>query len=78
MTFPHVSRKLSDVFAYVEQYRQPFIQRLMDYVRRPSISAYGEGIEKVADYLVTWLNQLGFHTRRVPTAGWPFPAPTTT
>jgi len=40
-------------------------------VRRPSISAYGEGMAEVADYLAAWLTQLGFDARLAPTPGWP-------
>jgi acetylornithine deacetylase/succinyl-diaminopimelate desuccinylase-like protein len=62
---------LSRVFAHVEQNRELFIHWLMDYVRRPSISAHGQGMGEVADYLVTWLNQLGLNARLMPTPGWP-------
>jgi len=62
---------LSRVFAHVEQNRQSFINRLIDYLRRPSISAHGEGMGEVADYLVAWLNQLGLKARLMPTPGWP-------
>ena len=62
---------LSHVFAHVEQNRQSFINRLIDYLRRPSISAHGEGMGEVADYLVAWLNQLGLKARLMPTPGWP-------
>ncbi len=62
---------LSAVFAYIEQQRARYLERLIDYVRRPSISAYGEGIGEVAAYLVGWLGEIGLDARLVPTAGWP-------
>ncbi len=62
---------LADVFAYIQAHRDTFIHRLIDYVRRPSISAYGEGMAEVADYLAAWLTQLGFDARLAPTQGWP-------
>jgi acetylornithine deacetylase/succinyl-diaminopimelate desuccinylase-like protein len=62
---------LADVFAYIQAHRDTFIHRLIDYVRRPSISAYGEGMVEVADPVAAWLNQLGFDARLVPTQGWP-------
>jgi acetylornithine deacetylase/succinyl-diaminopimelate desuccinylase-like protein len=62
---------LTDVFAYIEANRQPFIDRLIDYVRRPSISAHGQGIAEVADFLVELLGGLGLETELIPTAGWP-------
>ena len=65
------SPELSTVFAYIEENRQGFIDRLIEYLRHPSISAYGEGMGEVADYLVNWLNRLGFNARLVSTPGWP-------
>jgi acetylornithine deacetylase/succinyl-diaminopimelate desuccinylase-like protein len=65
------SPDLSTVFAYIEENRQSFIDRLIEYLRHPSISAYGEGMGEVADYLIDWLNRLGFNARLVSTPGWP-------
>src|SRR5262245_1836725 len=62
---------LSDVFAYVEANQEQSIERLIDYVRRPSISAHGLGITEVADFLVSLLSGLGLETELVATAGWP-------
>jgi acetylornithine deacetylase/succinyl-diaminopimelate desuccinylase-like protein len=62
---------LTPLYTYVDQNRETFINRLIDYVRRPSISAYGEGMGEVADYLVKWLNEMHFNARLVPTKGWP-------
>jgi acetylornithine deacetylase/succinyl-diaminopimelate desuccinylase-like protein len=68
---PYNALDLENVFAYVDEHRQEFIERLIDYVRRPSISAYGEGIREVAEYIAGILNQLGVQARILPTAGWP-------
>ncbi|HET9017058.1 MAG TPA: M20/M25/M40 family metallo-hydrolase [Thermomicrobiaceae bacterium] len=62
---------LGDVFGYVDAHRQEFIDRLVDYVRRPSISAHGQGIAEVADYIAGVMNRIGLHARVIPTAGWP-------
>jgi len=62
---------LDDVFAYVDAHRREFIDRLVDYVRRPSISAHGQGIAEVADYIAGVMNRIGLNARVVPTAGWP-------
>ena len=67
----HASPDLADVFAYIDDHRQPFIDRLIDYVRRPSISAHGLGMGEVAEYIVAVMNRLGLNARIVPTAGWP-------
>jgi len=62
---------MSDVFAYVDEHRQDFLDRLIDYVRRPSISAHGLGIAEVAEYIAAIMNRIGLATRVIPTAGWP-------
>src|SRR5579875_369897 len=68
---PQEDLDLSDIFAYVDQHRQEFLDRLIDYVRRPSISAYGQGIGEVAEYIAGVMKQLGLQARVIPTAGWP-------
>ncbi len=62
---------MKPVFEHIDQNRDAFIDRLMDYLRRPSISAHGIGMGEVADYLLAWLTRLGFETRLMPTPGWP-------
>ena len=59
------------IFDYIDQNRDTFIERLVAYLRQPSISAHGIGMGEVADYLLAWLSKLGFETRLMPTAGWP-------
>jgi acetylornithine deacetylase/succinyl-diaminopimelate desuccinylase-like protein len=71
MKLPDQQNGLSCVFAYIEQNRLAFIERLMDYLRMPSISAYGEGIGEVAQFLVGWLQRLGFQASLEATPGWP-------
>ena len=62
---------LDDVFAAIDGRRQEYLERLIDYVRRPSISAHGEGIGEVAEYIAGVLSGIGLETRIIPTAGWP-------
>ena len=62
---------LSDLFTYVDDHRETFLQRLIEYLRRPSISAYGEGIAEVATYIVDVMTQMGLQAQVLPTAGWP-------
>ena len=45
--------------------------RLIDYVRLPSISAYGEGIGEVAEYIADVMREIGLSVRIMPTSGWP-------
>src|SRR5436190_17943758 len=68
---PQGSRDLADIFAYVDNHRQVFLARLIDYVRRPSISAYGEGIGEVAEYIAGVMREMGLSVRSMPTSGWP-------
>src|SRR5947209_15764913 len=67
----HPSPDLTDVFAYVDTHRQDFLDRLIDYVRRPSISAHGLGIAEVAAYIADVMGRIGLAARVIPTAGWP-------
>ncbi len=71
MTPTDLQQDLERVFAHIEDNRQTYLQRLIEYLRHPSISAYGEGIEEVAVYLVGWLKQMGFQADLQPTPGWP-------
>lgn len=62
---------LNQVFTYVDQHEERFLARLIDYLRRPSISAYGEGIGEVAAYIADVMRQLRLRVQILPTAGWP-------
>jgi acetylornithine deacetylase/succinyl-diaminopimelate desuccinylase-like protein len=62
---------LTDVFDFVDVNRPSFLDRLIAYLRQPSISAHGIGMAEVAEFLVELLTGLGFDTEAMPTAGWP-------
>ncbi|HEU5226215.1 MAG TPA: M20/M25/M40 family metallo-hydrolase [Ktedonobacteraceae bacterium] len=66
-TFPD----LDDIFAYVDDHSEIFLSRLLDYLRHPSISAYGEGIAEVAEYMAGVISQMGLAVQILPTNGWP-------
>jgi len=61
----------ANVMAYIEQHRQAYIDRLFEYLRMPSISAYGHGMDEITTYLKGWLEGMGMETRLIPTPGWP-------
>src|SRR6266566_1146724 len=42
---------LSDVFTFIDNHREEFLARLVDYLRHPSISAHCTGIADVAQYI---------------------------
>ncbi len=65
-----LTSNLDDVFTYVDEHAQAFLARLIDYVRRPSISAYGEGIGEVAEYIASVMRDIGLSVRIMPTSGW--------
>lgn len=62
---------LAPIFAHVEENRDAFIARLMEYVRHPSISAHNQGIGEVAAMLVEMLKGLGMDAETVPTKNHP-------
>jgi hypothetical protein len=68
---PTPALDLSDVFAYVDARRDELIQRLIAYLRMPSISAWGMGMGEVAEYVAGALRELGLVTEVMPTARWP-------
>ena len=61
--------ELTQVLAYVEGQRQAFIERLLAYVARPSISAHGVGIEETAEFLLDYLQGLGMETQLLASRG---------
>ncbi|MFL5695678.1 MAG: M20/M25/M40 family metallo-hydrolase [Ktedonobacteraceae bacterium] len=62
---------LSDVFTCIDNHREEFLARLVDYLRHPSISAHGTGIADVAQYIAAVMQRLNLQTQVIPTAGWP-------
>ena len=61
--------QMESIFNYIDHHRDLFIDRLIDYLRRPSISAHGIGMGEVADYLLAWLTELGLDAQLMPTPG---------
>lgn len=62
---------LPPVLAHIDANRDGFVERLIDYVRHPSISAQNIGIREVSELLVGMLGKLGLQAEAVPTAGHP-------
>lgn len=65
------SDSLAAVFEHIEANRAPFLDRLIDYLRHPSISAENIGIAEVGELLVKMLTEIGLETELVPTEGHP-------
>ncbi|MEO7912671.1 MAG: M20/M25/M40 family metallo-hydrolase [Roseiflexaceae bacterium] len=66
-----MAEDLSDIYAYIDTHRDQYLARLLDYVRRPSISAHGIGIAETGEFLLGQLRGLGMQAQLMPTAGWP-------
>lgn len=67
----HSGDALDKVFAHVDAEADGFVQRLMEYVSHPSISAQNIGIREVSELLVGILTGLGMEAEAVPTSGHP-------
>ncbi|KJC38070.1 peptidase M20 [Bradyrhizobium sp. LTSP885] len=65
------SDPLAAVFAHIESNRDSFLQRLIAYLRHPSISAENIGIAEVGALLVEMLTGIGLDAGLVPTEGYP-------
>jgi acetylornithine deacetylase/succinyl-diaminopimelate desuccinylase-like protein len=63
--------EMEKLFAHIEENRDVFIARVMDYVRHPSISAHNLGIGEVAAMLVEMLTGLGMEAGTVTTKNHP-------
>lgn len=62
---------LDDVFEYVEAHRDGFVQRFLEYLRLPSISAHGAGMDQVVAYIGNEMSSMGLEVQLVPTPGGP-------
>lgn len=62
---------LDAIFAHIDTQADSFVERLMGYVRHPSISAQNIGIREVSALLVDILTGLGMEAEAVPTDGHP-------
>jgi acetylornithine deacetylase/succinyl-diaminopimelate desuccinylase-like protein len=62
---------LTDIFSHIDARHDEYIERLIAYVARPSISAHGVGIAETAAFLAELLGGMGMRAEVLPTAGWP-------
>jgi acetylornithine deacetylase/succinyl-diaminopimelate desuccinylase-like protein len=65
------SDALAAVFEHIETSRVDFLDRLVAYLRHPSVSAENSGIAEVGALLVDTLTDIGLETNLVPTVGHP-------
>ncbi|MBW6398259.1 M20/M25/M40 family metallo-hydrolase [Roseomonas sp. HJA6] len=62
---------LTAVFDHIDRNRDAFLDRLIAYLRHPSISAQNIGIAEVGQLLVGMLTDIGLETSLMPTKGHP-------
>lgn len=60
------------LFSHIDAHADDFVDRVMDYVKHPSISAHDIGNREVAGMLVAHLDRLGFDAGLIETQGHPF------
>ncbi len=65
------SAALAPVFEHIEANRPAFLDRLIDYLRHPSISAENIGIAEVGNLLLRMLGDIGLQASLIPTEGHP-------
>jgi acetylornithine deacetylase/succinyl-diaminopimelate desuccinylase-like protein len=65
------SQPLDDVFAHVEANREAFVERLAGWVRRPSVSATGQGMPEAAGHARDLVAAAGLEAVTLDTPGWP-------
>lgn len=58
---------LESVYEHIDRNLDGFIEKLREYLRQPSVSATGEGIEQCAHMTADFLNKLGASVSLVPT-----------
>ena len=64
-------QQLIQVHDYLQTTETESVDRLIEYLKMPSISAHGIGMAEVADVLVDWMNDIGLDTKLMETPGWP-------
>ncbi len=56
---------------YIQTNKQDFLDQLFTLLRQRSISTQNDGIEECAELLKGMMEELGIHTKIIPTAGHP-------
>lgn len=57
---------MKEVYGYIDQRSQDFVQELTKLVQQPSVSATGEGIQECAEMVEKMLREVGFSTQMIP------------
>lgn len=62
---------LKKVYRHIDEHFNDHLERVREYVRQPSISADGTGIQETAEMTKGFIEELGGTAKIVPTDGWP-------
>ncbi len=62
---------MQDIFDYIDQHADEFVERLQTLCRQPSIAAQGKGMAETADMVAASLQQIGADVQTLPTGGFP-------
>jgi acetylornithine deacetylase/succinyl-diaminopimelate desuccinylase-like protein len=62
---------MNEIFAYVDQHRDRFVNELCTLVRQPSISAQNVGVAECAQLVKSQMEAIGIPGQILPTAGHP-------
>jgi acetylornithine deacetylase/succinyl-diaminopimelate desuccinylase-like protein len=62
---------MQDIYDYIDQHADEYVQRLQALCRQPSIAAQNRGMAETADMVRALLSGIGAETRVLPTQGYP-------
>jgi acetylornithine deacetylase/succinyl-diaminopimelate desuccinylase-like protein len=62
---------MEQVFRYIDEHREEFIERLKTLLRQPSVAAQNLGMEPCVKLVQQMLEGVGFKTQIFPTDGFP-------
>jgi len=65
------STGLQDIFAYVDERRDDYVEILRRFCRQPSVSAQDLGVDEAAEMVASEMRRVGASVRLIPTAGKP-------
>src|SRR5690606_3892356 len=63
-----------NVLTYLQENREQLLEKLKEFLAIPSVStdsSHRNDIQQAADYLVTYLQEIGFKAEKMPTGGHP-------
>jgi acetylornithine deacetylase/succinyl-diaminopimelate desuccinylase-like protein len=62
---------MQDIYSYIDQHADEYVERLRALCRQPSIAAQNVGMAETADMVAALLRQIGAEVQLLPTKGFP-------